>query len=74
MGSNIKKFEAGDEVFRDLCECDFSDFGEYICAPEAAYIIIGPGGMRKMGFSRDIVAMGGTLTIHGNLARNPQKK
>ncbi|MCH8173654.1 MAG: hypothetical protein IIC59_00575 [Proteobacteria bacterium] len=26
-----------------------------------------------MGFSRDIVGMGGTLTVHGNLARNPQK-
>ncbi|PCH60337.1 MAG: hypothetical protein COC19_06050 [SAR86 cluster bacterium] len=33
----------------------------------------GPSAMRKMGFSRDSVAMGETLTVHGNPARNPQK-
>jgi hypothetical protein len=33
----------------------------------------GPGAMRKMGFSRNTVAMGETLTVNGNPARNPRK-
>lgn len=36
VGKNVKQFQLGDEVFGDLCECDFGGFAEYVCAPENA--------------------------------------
>ncbi len=47
-----------------------AETGEIISWEVEAY---GPGAMRKMGFSRDTVALGETLTIHGSAARNPQR-
>ena len=34
----------------------------------------GPGAMRKMGWSRDSITIGDTLTVNGNPARNPRNK
>lgn len=36
IGANVKKFQPGDEVFGDLCQCGFGGFAEYVCAPERA--------------------------------------
>ncbi len=36
VGSNVTTWQAGDEVFGDLCACGFGAFAEYACAPEAA--------------------------------------
>ncbi len=34
VGSNIKKFKPGDEVFGDIAGAGFGAFAEYVCAPE----------------------------------------
>ena len=34
VGSNIKNFEPGDEVFGDIAGAGFGAFAEYVCAPE----------------------------------------
>ncbi|MCD4694737.1 MAG: NAD(P)-dependent alcohol dehydrogenase [Bacteroidales bacterium] len=44
VGRNVKKFQPGDEVFGDLCECGFGCFAEYVCAPENA-LTLKPAGM-----------------------------
>ena len=36
VGSNVKKFQPGDEVYGDLSGCGFGGFAEYVCAPENA--------------------------------------
>jgi NADPH:quinone reductase-like Zn-dependent oxidoreductase len=36
IGSNVKQFQPGDEVFGDLAECGFGAFAEYVCVPESA--------------------------------------
>jgi NADPH:quinone reductase-like Zn-dependent oxidoreductase len=36
VGSRVKKFKAGDEVFGDLCECGWGGFAEFTCAKESA--------------------------------------
>ena len=36
VGSNVKQFQPGDEVFGDLSGCGFGAFAEYVCAPESA--------------------------------------
>jgi NADPH:quinone reductase-like Zn-dependent oxidoreductase len=34
VGTNVKQFKQGDEVFGDLSGCGFGGFAEYVCAPE----------------------------------------
>ena len=36
VGSNVRQFQPGDEVFGDLSGCGFGAFAEYVCAPESA--------------------------------------
>jgi NADPH:quinone reductase-like Zn-dependent oxidoreductase len=36
VGSNVKQFKPGDEVFGDLSECGWGAFAEYVCARETA--------------------------------------
>ena len=36
VGSKVKQFQPGDEVFGDLCECGWGGFAEYVCARENA--------------------------------------
>jgi NADPH:quinone reductase-like Zn-dependent oxidoreductase len=36
VGSNVKQFQPGDEVFGDLSNCGRGGFAEYVCAPESA--------------------------------------
>jgi NADPH:quinone reductase-like Zn-dependent oxidoreductase len=36
VGSNVKQFQPGDEVFGDLSLCGFGAFAEYVAAPETA--------------------------------------
>lgn len=39
VGKNVVQFQVGDEVFGDLSEYGFGTFAEYVCAPEAAWVI-----------------------------------
>ncbi len=39
VGSKVKKFQPGDEVYGDLCENGWSTFAEYVCAPEDSLTI-----------------------------------
>ena len=39
VGKNVKQFQPGDEVFRDLCRCGWGAFAEYVCAKENALAI-----------------------------------
>jgi len=34
VGSNVKQFQPGDEVFGDLCESGWGGLGEYVCVSE----------------------------------------
>ena len=36
VGSKVKQFQPGDEVFGDLCQCGWGGFAEYVCARENA--------------------------------------
>ncbi len=36
VGSSVKQFQPGDEVYGDLSVCGFGAFAEYACAPESA--------------------------------------
>jgi NADPH:quinone reductase-like Zn-dependent oxidoreductase len=36
VGSNVKQFKPGDEVFGDLSDCGLGAFAEYVCARESA--------------------------------------
>ena len=36
VGSKVKQFQPGDDVFGDLCECGWGGFAEYVCARENA--------------------------------------
>src|SRR3990170_2102906 len=36
VGGDVKTFQAGDEVYGDLCMSGFGAFAEYACAPEAS--------------------------------------
>ena len=36
VGRDVKSFQAGDEVYGDLCMSGFGAFAEYACAPEAS--------------------------------------
>jgi NADPH:quinone reductase-like Zn-dependent oxidoreductase len=36
VGSDVKQFQPGDEVFGDLSGCGWGGFAEYVCAPENA--------------------------------------
>ncbi len=36
VGRNVTRFQPGDEVFGDLCECGWGGFAEYTCANERA--------------------------------------
>ena len=44
VGGNAKRFQPGDEVFGDLCECGWGGFAEYVCAREDA-LTLKPAGM-----------------------------
>jgi len=39
VGRNVKQFQPGDEVFGDLCRCDWGGFAEYVCARENALVL-----------------------------------
>ena len=39
VGSNVKQFQPGDEVFGDLSESGFGAFAEYVAAPEHAFAL-----------------------------------
>ncbi|MBT8319248.1 MAG: NAD(P)-dependent alcohol dehydrogenase, partial [Gramella sp.] len=34
VGSKVRSFEIGDEIYCDLSECGFGGFAEYVCVPE----------------------------------------
>jgi len=36
VGSQVKRFHPGDEVYGDLCGSGFGAFAEYVCAPETS--------------------------------------
>jgi NADPH:quinone reductase-like Zn-dependent oxidoreductase len=36
VGKNVKRFQAGDEVFGDISKCGFGGFAEFVCAHENA--------------------------------------
>ena len=42
VGSNVKQFKPGDEVFGDLSESGWGGFAEYVCASEEA-LVLKPG-------------------------------
>ena len=42
VGESVKGFQAGDEVFGDLCACGFGGFAEYVCARESALALKPP--------------------------------
>ncbi|MBA7565399.1 Narbonolide/10-deoxymethynolide synthase PikA2, modules 3 and 4 [subsurface metagenome] len=44
VGTNVKQFQPGDEVFGDLSGCGFGGFAEYVCARENA-LVLKPAGM-----------------------------
>lgn len=37
VGSDVKKFKPGDEVFGDLCECGWGGYAEYTCGTENTF-------------------------------------
>ncbi|MCH8904872.1 MAG: NAD(P)-dependent alcohol dehydrogenase [Bacteroidetes bacterium] len=39
VGKNVTRFQPGNEVFGDLCECGWGGFAEYVCAPEKALVL-----------------------------------
>ncbi|MEL7523024.1 MAG: NAD(P)-dependent alcohol dehydrogenase, partial [Cyanobacteria bacterium J06553_1] len=39
VGSAVKQFQPGDEVFGDLSECGFGAFAEYVSVPEKALVL-----------------------------------
>ncbi len=39
VGTNVKQFQPGDEVFGDLSVCGFGAFAEYVCASENALML-----------------------------------
>jgi NADPH:quinone reductase-like Zn-dependent oxidoreductase len=39
IGSNVKQFKPGDEVFGDMSECGRAGFAEYVCARENALVL-----------------------------------
>jgi NADPH:quinone reductase-like Zn-dependent oxidoreductase len=44
VGSNVKAFRPGDDVYGDLCMSGFGAFAEYVCAPESC-LVRKPAGM-----------------------------
>lgn len=44
VGSNVKQFQPGDEVFGDLSGCGWGGFAEYVCACENA-LMLKPSGL-----------------------------
>jgi NADPH:quinone reductase-like Zn-dependent oxidoreductase len=44
VGTNIKRFQSGDQVFGDLSGLNWGGFAEYVCAPEKR-LAIKPSGM-----------------------------
>ncbi|MGK7933016.1 MAG: NAD(P)-dependent alcohol dehydrogenase [Microcystaceae cyanobacterium] len=36
VGQNVTQFQLGDAVYRDISECGFGGFAEYVCVPETA--------------------------------------
>jgi NADPH:quinone reductase-like Zn-dependent oxidoreductase len=44
VGSKVKQFRPGDEVFGDMSGCGWGAFAEYVCAPEDA-LALKPAGM-----------------------------
>jgi NADPH:quinone reductase-like Zn-dependent oxidoreductase len=39
VGSNVKQFQPGDEVYGDLTPCGMGGFAEYVCATEDALVL-----------------------------------
>lgn len=39
VGSNVKQFQPGDEVFGDIFNCGLGGFAEYVCAREDALVL-----------------------------------
>jgi NADPH:quinone reductase-like Zn-dependent oxidoreductase len=39
VGSNVKQFQPGDEVFGDISECGNGGFAEYVAVPESALVL-----------------------------------
>ena len=62
IGSNVRNFEVGDEVFGDLAEDGWGAFGEYVCAEEIELIHKPP----TMTFVQAAcVSHGGNLAVQG---------
>ena len=38
VGSQVRRFQPGDEVYGDLCGSGFGGFAEYVCAPETSLV------------------------------------
>ncbi|KKL68374.1 hypothetical protein LCGC14_2125640 [marine sediment metagenome] len=39
VGSNVKQFQPGDDIFVDLSVCGFGAFAEYVCVPEKELVL-----------------------------------
>ena len=45
VGSSVKEFKPGDEVFGDIFDCKIGAYAEYTCVREGTNIVIKPGGV-----------------------------
>lgn len=62
VGTNVKRFRPGDDVFGDLCECGFGGFAEYVCAPENVLAVKHP----RMTFEQAAaIPQAGMLALQG---------
>ena len=62
VGSKVRQFKAGDEVFGDLCNCGFGSFAEYVCAREDA-LTLKPVSMTFE--EAAAIPQAGMLALHG---------
>ncbi|MCZ6619983.1 MAG: NAD(P)-dependent alcohol dehydrogenase [Gammaproteobacteria bacterium] len=62
VGKNVERFQAGDNVYGDLCQSGFGAFAEYVCAPETALAPMASGMTFNQAASIPQAAM---LTVQG---------
>jgi NADPH:quinone reductase-like Zn-dependent oxidoreductase len=68
VGSNIKNFKPGDEVFGDIAGAGFGGFAEYVCAPEKMLAKKSP----KMSFEQAAaIPQAGLLAMQGLRYKKP---
>ncbi|MCP4130860.1 MAG: NAD(P)-dependent alcohol dehydrogenase [bacterium] len=71
VGKNVTRFQPGNEVFGDLCECGWGAFAEYVCAQENALAVKSPG----MTFEQAAaIPQGGAMAAQGLLDKKKIKQ